>query len=300
MRLLFCGSGWLPVVERIAARLSEGSSIEIWDRARPLATVVGDVDVLIPSNGGASAEVIAAAHRLRLIQQTAAGIDGIDVGAARARSIPVCNAPASNHVAVAEHALFLLLALARRAPEAMRAFTDRQIGVPLGIELSGRTLGIVGMGRSGAALAGCARGLGMHVRSLGRAATADERRTFFASCDAFSIHCPLDDSTRGLVGAEAFAAMRPGALLVNCARGPIIDRAALEAALASDRLGGVALDVHWIEPADPDQALYRHPRVLAMPHVAGSTEEAFARVTELVIENLRRLEQGEPLLHRVA
>jgi phosphoglycerate dehydrogenase-like enzyme len=139
----------------------------------------------------------------------------------------------------------------------------------------------------------------MHVIALGRHATADERRTFFAASDAVSIHCPLDATTRGLVGAEAFAALRPGAFVINVARGGVIDRAALVAALASEKLGGVGLDVHWEEPADPADPLYADPRVVALPHVAGSTEEAFGRITEVVIENLSRLMVGEPLLHRV-
>jgi phosphoglycerate dehydrogenase-like enzyme len=295
MRILFCGSGWLPIVDHIAARLPAGSSITRWDRVRSLADEVRDVDVLLPSNAPITADVIAAAPRLRLIQQPAAGTERIDRDSAIARAIPICNAPGTNHVAVAEHALFLLLSLARRAPLAARAFADRQVGIPLGIELAGRTLGIIGMGRSGTALADRARALGMHVIGLER---GGDRTAFWAACDAISIHCPLDAATRGMVDAPAFAAMRPGVLVVNCSRGGVIDRAALVAALP--KLGGVGLDVHWDEPADPGDPLYADPRVVAMPHLAGSTEEAFARITDVVIDNLGRLARGEPLLHRVA
>ena len=297
LRMLFCGSGWLPIVDHIAARLPAGSTIARWDRRVPLAEIVADIDVLLPSNAAITADVIAAARVLRLIQQPAAGTEQIDRAAAIARGIPICNAPGQNHVAVAEHALFLLLALARRLPAAQRAFAAREVGTPLGIELAGRTLGIIGMGRTGSALAERARALGMRVIGLGR---SDDRATFFSGADMFSVHCPLDPSTRGLVGADAFAAMRPGALVVNVARGGVIDRGALEAALAAGRLGGVALDVHWHEPPDPADPLYADPRVIALPHLAGSTEEAFARITDVVIENVARLERGEPLLHRVA
>jgi phosphoglycerate dehydrogenase-like enzyme len=300
VKLLFCGSGWLPVVNVISVRLPAGSSISSWDRSTALVRAVADVDVLLPSNAAITAEVIAAATRLRLIQQPAAGTENIDRAAAVARGIPVCSAPGSNEIAVAEHALFLLLALARRLPAAQHAFAAREIGVPLGIELAGKTLGIIGMGRTGRALAERARALGMEVIALGRGATADERRAFFAAAHAFSIHCPLDAATRGLVGEEAFAAMRPAALLINCARGGVIDRDALVRALASGRLGGVGLDVHWHEPPDPADPLYADPRVIGLPHVAGSTEEAFARVADLVLDNLGRLERGEPLVHRVA
>lgn len=300
MRILYCGSGWLPIVDRIATALPAGVTIERWDRSRPLAACVGDVDVLLPSNAAITAEVIAAAPNLRLVQQPAAGTEGIDKAAASARGIPVCNAPGTNHLSVAELALFLLLGLARRAPLHRAVLEQRVIGEPVGFELAGKTLGIVGMGRSGNALAERARGLRMSVISLGRGASAAETAAFFAGAHAFSLHCPLTPETRGLVDRAAFAAMRPGALLVNCARGAIVDREALEAALAEDRLGGVGLDVLWDEPGDPADPLLQHPRVMVLPHVAGSTDEAFARITQIVVENVRRIASGEPLLSRVA
>jgi len=300
MRLLFCGSGWHSIVEQIAARLPHDAAIQIWDRRGPLEQAVADADVLLPSNARIDAAVLAAASRLRLIQQPAAGTEGIDREAAFARGIPICNAPGTNHVSVAEAALFLLLSLARRAPAAQRAFAARVIGEPLGIELSGKTLGVIGLGRSGTALADRARALGMTVIALGRGATAADRHAFFAACDAVSIHCPLTSETRGLVDAAAFAALRPGAFVINVSRGDVIDRDALVAALAGERLGGVGLDVHWHEPPDPTDPLYLDPRVVALPHVAGSTKEAFARIVDVVIDNLGRLARGEPLRHRVA
>jgi phosphoglycerate dehydrogenase-like enzyme len=300
MRLLFCGSGWLPIVDQIAARLPHGATITTWDRRGPLADAVSAIDVLLPSNAAITPDVVAAAPRLRLIQQPAAGTEHIDRASAAAREIPICNAPGANHVAVAEAALFLLLSLARRAPLAARAFAERQVGAPLGIELAGKTLGVIGMGRAGTAVAERARGLAMTVIELGRGATLEERRAFFAASHAISIHCPLTAETRGLIDDAAFAAMRPGALLVNCARGAVIDRAALASALTSDRLGGVGLDVHWDEPPDPADPIYADPRVVALPHIGGSTAEAFARIAEVVVDNVRRLSAGEPLRHRVA
>src|SRR5262249_30432922 len=156
------------------ARLGQDDDLAVWDRARPLADVVGDVDVLLPSNGPVGAAEIAAAPRLRLIQQPAAGYDKIDVGAARARGIPVSNAPGANHGAVAECALLLILSLARRVPAARDAFARRAIGTPLGIELAGRTLGVVGLGRTGRALADRAAALGMEVIALTSRSTAAE------------------------------------------------------------------------------------------------------------------------------
>jgi phosphoglycerate dehydrogenase-like enzyme len=300
MRLLFCGSGWLPIVDLIAARLPPDATITAWDRRAPLAGAVAEIDVLLPSDAVITPEVIAAAARLRLIMQPAAGTERIDRAAAVARGIPICNAPGTNHVAAAETALYLLLALARRAPLAARAFAAREVGVPLGVELAGKTLGVIGMGRVGTAVAERARGLGMTIRELRRGATAAERLAFLAACDAITIHCPLTPETRGMIDAAAFAAMRPGALVINAARGAVIDRAALIAALAGDRLGGVGLDVHWEEPADPADPIYADPRVVALPHLGGSTAEAFGRIADVVVDNLGRLVRGEPLRHRVA
>lgn len=292
VKLLFCGSGWLPIVDTIRAR---GLAVDIWDRATPLASAIRDVDVLLPSNGHITGDALRAAKQLRLIQQPAAGTEGIDKATAKELGIPVCNAPGTNHISVAEHALFLLLSLARRAPAAQRAFANREVGTPLGIELHGKTLGIIGMGRSGTAFANLGRALGMTVVGMTRETT--DRAAFFSACDAISIHCPLDDSTRGLVGADAFAAMKPGAFVINVSRGGVIDRAALVAALP--KLGGVALDVHWHEPPDPNDPLYTNDKVVALPHLAGSTEEAFARITDVVVENVRRLGTAEDFLHRV-
>jgi phosphoglycerate dehydrogenase-like enzyme len=300
MRVLFCGSGWLPIVDAIRARLAPGDEIVIWDRTCPLATALTDAEVVLPSNARLGADAIATAGHLRLIHQPAAGYEGIDLEAAQARGIPVCNTPGANQVAVAEAALLLLLSLARRVPVAARAFAHAEIGVPVGIELAGRTLGVIGAGRTGSTTRAHAAALGMHTRTLGRDATPDERRAFFGACDAIAIHCPLTAATRGLINDAAFAAMRPGALLVNLARGAIIERAALDRALASGRLGGLGLDVFWDEPWDPTDPLFRDPRVVALPHIAGSTEEAFARIADAVVGNLDRLARGAPLVDRVA
>lgn len=300
MKILFCGSGWRPIIDTVEARLPARHQLARWDRARPLVEEVADVEVLLPSNGKVDAQVIAAAPKLRLIQQPAVGTEAIDLAAARARGIPVCNSPGINHLDVAEAALLLVLALARRLPAAYQAFQRGAIGEPLGRQIGGRTLGVVGPGRSGQALAARAAALGMQVRLLGRGAPAEERRAFFAACDVISLHCPLNAETRGLIDGAAFAVMRRGVHLINVARGGVIDREACLAALRDGTLGGLGLDVHWQEPWDPADELYRDPRVVALPHIAGSTEESAEAVTAIILGNLERLERGEPLDHRVA
>ena len=303
MEILFCGSGWLDIVDMITARLATGDRLRRWDRARPLIDEVAAAppDVILPSNGRVDGAVIAAAApRLRLIQQPAAGVDSIDLAAATAHGVPVCNAPGANTVAVAEAALLLLLLCARRWPIARVQFERGIIGGPLGVELAGSRLVIIGGGRTGTALAARAGALGMAVDVLGSATTRNQLHSALARADAVSVHCPLTVATRGLLDAAAFAALPPHAIVVNAARGPIIDRAALEGALARGHLGGVGLDVYWQEPWDPRDPLFAHPKVVTLPHVAGSTTAAFTAIADIVVDNIARLRRNEPLRHRLA
>lgn len=300
MRLVFCGTGWFPVVDAIRARLPRGCTIRIRDTARPITEELRDCEVILPSNARIDAAAIAAPKDLVLIQQPAVGHEGIDLDAARARGVPTCNAPGGNNIAVAEEALLFILALARRLRGARRSFEAARIGVPLGVELSGKTLGLVGLGGSGARVARAAEALGMKVINVRSSSSRADFEAMLAASDFVSIHCPLNAGTRGMFDARAFAAMKPGAYLVNCARGPIVDRAALIDALETKKLGGVGLDVFWDEPWDPSDPLYAREEVITMPHVGGSTEEAFARIADIVAENVRRVISGEPLIHRIA
>jgi phosphoglycerate dehydrogenase-like enzyme len=296
VQILFCGTGWLEMVDAIRARLPADARIRARDLARPLVDQLADVNVILPSNARLDAAAIAAPHDLVLIQQPAAGYEGIDLAAARARGVPVCNAPGANVEAVAEAVLLLLLALARRLPAARRAFAARTIGAPLGIELAGRTLALIGEGRTGGRVRRVAEGLGMTVRSVRSTATRADLHALVDGADALSVHCPLTPATRGLVDADLLARLKPGAFLINAARGAIVDRAALEAA---GHLGGIGLDCFWDEPWDPGDPLFARDDVVVLPHVGGSTEEAFAGIAEIVVENLRRVRAGEDLRHRI-
>jgi phosphoglycerate dehydrogenase-like enzyme len=301
LRILLCGTGWLEVtrfIEKALVARGVEASLTVRD-ARPLAMQLADVDVALPSNAHFGALEIASAPNLRLIQQPAAGYEGIDRAAAHARGIPVCNAPGSNVDAVAQAALLLILGLARRYPLARAAFAEARIGTPIGMELGGRTLGIVGVGRTGTKLQEVATALGMKVEGVrsqdGRAGLL----SMLARADVVSIHCPLTEQTRHLFDDEAFSAMKPGALLINVARGGILDRLALERALESGRLGGVGLDVFWQEPWRADDPLFARPDVMVLPHVAGSTVEAFTRIAHVVAHNVAALRDGSPFLHRI-
>jgi phosphoglycerate dehydrogenase-like enzyme len=302
--MLFCGTGWFPIIDAIQTRLGKETgieaSIEVWDRQIPLVEAVRGARVLFPSNAQIPGDAIRAARDLILIQQPAVGVDRVDLDAAHECGIPVCNAPSANHMSVADAAMLLILALARRFPELNQSFRDRVVGGPCGVELAGKTLGIVGMGRSGQALAMRAPGFEMHVISITSRSSRAELQALLARSDFVSLHLPLTDATTGLIDADALATMKTGAFLINCARGAIVDRAALEAALEAGRLGGFGVDAHWREPWDPDDPLYARLDVVALPHIAGSTAESFARIAAIVAENIRRVVAGEPPLHRVA
>ncbi|MEP7294657.1 MAG: hydroxyacid dehydrogenase [Burkholderiales bacterium] len=224
-----------------------------------------------------------------------AGIDMIPIDAATAHGVLVANVPGANAIAVAEHALRSMLELARAAPvmadalyagrsaawKKARAMADR------GFELSGRTLGLIGYGNVGRALARmCSQGLGMKVLTctrkalpLGEAwATREPLADLLQNSDFVVLACPLTHETRGLVGATELALMRPGAFLVNVARGPVVVEAALVDALRSARLAGAAIDVFDQPPLPDDHPFWALPQVLVTPHVAGITEESMSRM----------------------
>lgn len=232
-----------------------------------------------------TAGLIAAAPRLKVIGRVGTGVDNIDLEAATLRGVVVVNAPYGNTVSVAEHTLGLMLALARHIPEAgqsMRAGRWEKSAYE-GTQLRGKTLGLVGLGRVGAALARRALGLEMKVQAYDSFVTPERAAQMgvawvtldelLASSDFVSLHLPDTEQTRGMIGPRALAIIKQGAYLVNCARGSLVDETALLSALDSGRLAGAALDVFSREPL-PDCALLHHPRVVLTPHLGGSTREA--------------------------
>lgn len=237
-----------------------------------------------------TAEVISAGHRLRVIGRAGTGVDNIDVEAATRRGIAVVNAPMSNSNAVAEHTIALMLSLARRlypAISSLKAGRWEKRSLE-GCEVKGKTLGLVGLGRIGTLVASKARGLEMRVIAFDPYAS-QERATscgvelvsldkLLTEADFVSIHTPLTSETRGLLGADQLAKLKPSAYVINCARGGIIDERALKVALEEKRLAGAALDVFEVEPAIGNE-LINLPNVIATPHLAASTVEAQENVS---------------------
>jgi phosphoglycerate dehydrogenase-like enzyme len=274
-----------------------------------LMRLLADTDVLWHVLKPCTRGMIAAAPRLRLIQKIGVGVNTIDLEAAKARGIAVCNLPGSNARAVAELTLALMLAVLRRLPRfdaGMRRgeWLDPALQDGIG-ELGERTVGLVGYGAVPRLLAPVLAALGCRLIYASRSQPADalgERRSLDAlltEADIISLHLPLTPDTERLVDAAALARMKPGAVLINTARGGLVDQAALTEALARGRLAGAGLDVFAHEPHDSAQPLFKLPNVVLTPHIAWLTTGTFDRSFALAAENCRRLAAGEPLLHRV-
>jgi phosphoglycerate dehydrogenase-like enzyme len=285
--------------------------VEESDRAG-FAREMADAVVLLHVLERVTAQVIAAAPALRLVQKLGVGVNTIDLDAARARGVAVANMPGVNSPAVAEMALALMLAVLRRlryldsATRAGEGWRPDLAVLDTTGEIAGRTVGLLGMGGSARRLAFALEALGATVVYSARTPKPDLTWPFLsfqqllAASDILSIHMPVDASTRGLIGADALARMKPGAVLINTARGELVDEAALTQALASGRLRGAGLDVFADEPVDSDHPLLALPNVVVTPHAAWLTPETLRRSLDAALENCRRLAAGEPLLNRVA
>lgn len=280
------------------------------DDAR-LAVLLPDAEVLLHVLKPATAGVIERAPRLKLIQKIGVGVNTIDLAAARARGIAVANMPGTNTQAVAEAALLLMLAALRNLAGIDRACRAGQ-GWALGPllqervgELRGRTVGLVGAGMVPRALVPMLRGFDARViywsprehPELG--VSRCELAELLAVADIVSLHLPLLPETERLIDRAALTRMKPGAILVNTARGGLVDEAALVAALSGGHLRAAGLDVFAEEPVRPDNPLLTLDNVVLMPHVAWLTPETLDRSLDVAVENMRRLRDGRDLLHRV-
>jgi len=263
-----------------------------------LAGVLADADGLVVRSGTkVTADVIAAAPQLKVIGRAGIGVDNVDVSAATQRGIVVVNTPEGNNVTTAEHAIALLVSLARHVPQAtasMKAGKWEKTKFQ-GMELYNRTLGVVGLGNIGRIVAERARGLGMRVIAYDPFISPEVAQQMdvelvslddlFTRSDAITVHVPKTKDTTKLINAERLAKAKPGVLIINAARGGIVDEAALLAALSSGHVAGAALDVFEQEPKD--HPLVVHPNVICTPHLGASTEQAQINVSIAVAEQVR-------------
>jgi len=277
-----------------------------------LSSVIRDYDALIVRSATrVTARILAGAERLKVVARAGVGVDNVDVDAASRKGLVVMNTPLANITSAAEHAVALLVALARQIPEAHASMTTGKWEKKRfkGVELADKVLGVIGMGKVGQIVTRAAQGMGMRVMAYDpflperrarelNVALAD-LETVLREADFLTIHTPLTEKTRGLIDREALAKMKPTARLINCARGGIVDEAALVEALRQGRLAGAALDVFEEEPLPPDSPLRSAPNVILTPHLGASTAEAQMKVAEQVARQVVAFFKEGKIIHAV-
>ncbi len=263
-----------------------------------LAEIIGDYDGLaVRSATKVTEKIIGAAKRLKVVGRAGIGVDNIDTRAATARGIIVMNTPYGNSITTAEHAISLMLALARQIPQADRSTKAGKWEKSkfMGVELFGKTLGVIGCGNIGSIVADRAIGLKMRViaydpflspeRAVEIGVEKVELDQLLQRADFITLHTPLTERTRNIINAEALAKMKPTARIINCARGGLIDEAALVEALKAGRIAGAALDVFEVEPAR-ESPLFELDNVICTPHLGASTSEAQEKVALQIAEQM--------------
>jgi D-3-phosphoglycerate dehydrogenase len=284
------------------------------DLGRPLtveelSAAIAGVDGVIAGVDRFDARVIAAAPRLRVIARHGTGTDGVDLDAARIAGLVVTNTPGANSAAVAELALGLMFALARRIPEGDRRVRAGEHGALTGVQLGGRTVGLIGLGRAGSEVARRAAALGCRVLGFDPAVSAEqagavaatlaEQERVVAEADFLSLHVPVTEATRDLVDAGFLSRMKRGAFLVNTARGELVVEEDLAEALEAGRLAGAALDTTREEPPGPANPLLQRDDVILTPHSGADTDEARAAMGRAALDDLLAVLDGRAPRHPV-
>jgi len=305
-----------PISEEGLALLRQqvGIQVDVRPGLTPaeLVDCIGQYDgLIVRSATRVTAEVIAAASRLRVIGRAGVGVDNIDVDAATRKGIVVINAPEGNTIATAEHTIAMMFALARWIPQAHAAVSrDRQWDRQrfMGMQVQGKVLGVIGLGRIGSQVARRALALGMEVLAYDPYISSERAKELgveLADVDdicrrahVITVHTPLTRATENLIGRRQFELMQPGVRIINCARGGIIDEEALYEALEEGKVAGAALDVFRHEPPW-DSPLVGHPRVVVTPHLGASTAESQIHVAVDVAAQLVRALRGQPVRNAV-
>lgn len=293
----------IEILEKVAeVKFSSSLSEDV------LASEASDVDgMIVRVPAFVTRKVLENAKRLKVVGRFGVGYENIDLEAATEKGVVVTYTPGANALSVAEHVIGLIFALAKRITQADNAVRKQDWEMRLnysGVELAGKTLGLVGLGRIGTCIAGLARGLGMSVLVFDPY-VAKERagelgvelltlEPLLSRSDFVVICCALTDETRGLIDEKALALLKPTAYLVNVARGPIVDEQALIKALRDKRIAGAALDVFEKEPPDPNNPLLELENVILSPHIAGVAQDASRRISVWVAEDVVRVLNGEP------
>jgi phosphoglycerate dehydrogenase-like enzyme len=269
-------------------------------------------DVLIPTMCSITRELLETGNQLRLIQQCGSGLEMVDLGAAQRCNIMVANVPtdiSGNADSVAELGLYLMLGLLRDVRGMAMSLAERRMGQPQGRALKGRTIGLIGLGGIGRALVKRLQAFGVHLIGIKRHNPKDtmeklgmdwvggieDLNELLSRSDIVVLCLPTTPESRNMIDQNAFSSMKSDAFLINLSRGGLVNRDALEDALASGKIAGAGLDVFWDEPPDPNDPIFNY-NVMATPHIAGSTDVSMRGIVKVVAENIRRLENNlEPL-----
>jgi D-3-phosphoglycerate dehydrogenase len=277
-----------------------------------LIAAIGEYDALVVRSGTkVTADIIEAGKRLQVIGRAGVGVDNIDLQAATRCGVIVVNAPLGNTISAAEHAIGLMLALARHIPAANLSLREGRWERKrfMGVEVRGKTLGVIGLGQVGSEVARRARGLEMHL--LGHDPFVSEERAqvmgvelvsltdLLKRSDFISLHTTLTPDTRNLIGEPQLKLVKPSVRIINTARGPLIDAGALCRAVDEGRVAGAAIDVFEKEPPPPDSILLKNDKILVTPHLGASTAEAQERVAVDVAEQIIAVLKGQPARYAV-
>jgi D-3-phosphoglycerate dehydrogenase len=309
--------------EILLAKLNQiGLTGETIDYKRSIVPQIADAEVIVNGFGIIDKSLIDKCPNLQLIQQTGIGVDNVDISYCTSKSVLVANVPLANAVSVAEHTLFLILYLAKNVKEKLPANTNtntnnngsslferRVLGI-LGSEIQRKVLVIIGLGATGLEVAKRAKSFGMHVIAVTKNPFLKKEgidKAYFVDkvggseilsesisrADYVSLHTPLTDETKNMIGAKELALMKKSAYLLNVARAAIVNREALYLALSNSKIAGAAFDVFWEEPPDPNDKLLKLNNFLLTPHIAGWTADSVDAIARIIATNIERFAQGE-------
>ena len=291
--------------------------LQIYDSTRSLEDQFVDVEVVVTMGGfKITREMIEAAKQAKVWQLVAVGYDRVDIPYLAQKGIAVCNCPGfTSSPGMAESAIMLILMLVKHYEQCQQTLQAGKLYTPLGEELGGRTLGLIGFGVSGQALAAVAKGFGLqfmiteavpidpklldeiHPIFVG---TPDDTEKVFSEADIISLHLPLLPETRGFVNARRIGLMKPTALFINVARGDLVDQEALYDALLAGKIAGIGTDVYTGYHPDLSHPVFQLPNFIALPHISGSTNRTVARRAQICLENVDRVAKGLEPKYRVA
>jgi D-3-phosphoglycerate dehydrogenase / 2-oxoglutarate reductase len=301
-----------------------GFAVQIVDYNRPIENQISDSDILINGLGKLNKSIIDMCPKLKLVYQIGTGIDNIDISYCTSKSIYVANVPHKNNISVAEHAIFLMIYLAKNIKYAEKGITQRRVVNVLGTELFNKNLTIVGLGSIGMEVAKRAKAFGMNIIAItkrpqlrnkivqnvihnGNSDYSHNPYSFavdqisgiedleyaLSKADFISIHTPLNNETESMIGAREFSLMKKSSYLINVSRAHLVDRNALLQGLTSRNIAGAGFDVFYEEPANPSDKLLKLDNFIYTPHIAGWTLEAIAITTNIILNSIHILLQGK-------